>query len=325
MSITILTDPEECRQAWERFWPARGLFDLWPVRETFHRAFQRPLHFVLSRHHSRVTGFFPLCWDEETGTYVMFPGETWQGKTWIEQNRVLAASHDELSRMLETIPGPVHLRYLLPAGPDVQGQVHGDEIGFLFYPGLWDFSFDNYWLSFSGKRRKNIRAELKRLEDQGIAYRFDHLPDLDFLFRMNLGAFDRASYFNDPRFQASFEYLIEYLSWSGMLRITTIEVGGKVAAVDLGAYYKNTCTLLAGGTDPEFPGIAKMINLHHMERACRERFDAVDFLCGDFNWKTRFHLTERPLYQLSQVLDPAFAPAFVQAPVLGGIHDRAVA
>lgn len=317
MTITILTDPVACRQAWDAFWPAKGLFDLWPVRESFHRAFQRPLQFVLSRQGNRVTGFLPLCWDEESGTYVMFPGETWQGKTWIEQNRILASSDRELSRMLEAVPGPVHLRYLLPADQGVQGRVSGDEIGYLFYPGLCDFSFENYWLSFSGKHRKNIKADLRRLEDQGVTYRFDHLPDLTHLFQMNIGAFDQASYFNDPRFQTSFEYLVDFLSRSGMLRITTLEVAGKVAAVDLGACYKNAYTLLAGGTNPEFPGIAKMINLHHMERACQERFDSVDFLCGDFNWKTRFHLTERPLYQLSG----DFAQAYAQE----GIHDRAVA
>lgn len=317
MTITILTHVEDCRKAWEKFWPARGVFDLWPVRESFHRAFQRPLFFVVAREAGRVTGFLPLCWDGETGTYVVFPGETWQGKTWIEQNRIVAASNEVLSRMLDAVPGPVHLRYLLPAEAGIQDRVCGDEIGYLFYPGLWDFSFENYWLSFSGKRRKNLKTDLKRLEAQGVSYRFDRIRDLDHLFRMNLEVFDHESYFSDPRFQVSFEHLTEYLSRSGMIRITTIEVAGEVAAVDLGACYKNTYTLLAGGTNPEFPGIAKMINLHHLERSCRERFDAVDFLCGDFNWKTRFHLTERPLYKLSLGVGSAL--------VHGSIHERAVA
>jgi CelD/BcsL family acetyltransferase involved in cellulose biosynthesis len=82
-------------------------------------------------------------------------------------------------------------------------------------------------------------------------------------------------------------------------------VGGRIAAVDMGAIWKNSYTLLAGGTHPEFPGIAKLINLHHMEWSCSQKFDTVDFLCGNFNWKERFHLTPRPLYELSLDRDAA--------------------
>jgi CelD/BcsL family acetyltransferase involved in cellulose biosynthesis len=45
--------------------------------------------------------------------------------------------------------------------------------------------------------------------------------------------------------------------------------------------------------------VAKLINFHHLEIACRERFDSVDFLCGDFGWKQRFRLVARPLYEFT--------------------------
>ena len=317
MNISVVTDPDNCWKAWEQYWPTKGLFDLWPVRECFHKAFQKPLHFVLAWEKGKVTGFLPLCWDSQAGAYVMFPGETWQGKTWIEQNRIIAASEQVLSLMLDAVPGPIHLRYLLPAGPAAQDRLCQDEIGYLFYPGLCDYSMDNYWMSFSGKTRKKIRADLNKLEAQGVSFRFDDIQDLDHLFRMNLGVFDHYSYFSDPRFQTAFANLTRFLSRSGMLRVTTVLVAGEVAAVDLGACFKNTYTLLAGGTNPDFPGVAKVINLHHLERACRERFDSVDFLCGDFNWKSRFHLAERPLFQMSRISVPAVMESEV--------HDRAVA
>jgi CelD/BcsL family acetyltransferase involved in cellulose biosynthesis len=83
-----------------------------------------------------------------------------------------------------------------------------------------------------------------------------------------------------------------------MLRITTVLIGGRLAAVDMGAIWNGTYTVLAGGTDADFPGVAKLINLHHLEWACQQRMTMVDFLCGDFNWKERFHLTPRQLYQI---------------------------
>jgi hypothetical protein len=78
-------------------------------------------------------------------------------------------------------------------------------------------------------------------------------------------------------------------------------INDEPAAVDMGCLYNGVYTLMAGGTNSRFPGVAKLINLHHMERACRERMHQVDFLCGDFNWKKLFHLTPRPLFKLSNL------------------------
>ena len=80
--------------------------------------------------------------------------------------------------------------------------------------------------------------------------------------------------------------------------MVTITVDDEPAAIDLGSLYSGMLTMLAGGTNGKFPGIAKLINMHHIRFACDERLDSVDFLCGDFNWKTLFHLTPSPLYLL---------------------------
>jgi len=69
---------------------------------------------------------------------------------------------------------------------------------------------------------------------------------------------------------------------------------------------------VAGGTGGDFPGVAKLINFHHLEWACRQRLREVDFLCGEFNWKNRFHLTPRPLYKMSKLIaiDGARTPVY---------------
>ncbi len=80
----------------------------------------------------------------------------------------------------------------------------------------------------------------------------------------------------------------------------------------MGAVWNNTYTVLAGGTHRDFRGVAKLINFHHLDWACENRLDSVDFLCGDFGWKRRFHLTARPLYKI-RLRTP---DAFVHAPAL---------
>jgi CelD/BcsL family acetyltransferase involved in cellulose biosynthesis len=118
------------------------------------------------------------------------------------------------------------------------------------------------------------------------------------MFRLNLECFQERSYFSDRRFLKSFENLAAWLRTNNLLRLITVLIGGEIAAVDLGAFWRSTYTVLAGGTHPDFPGVAKLINLHHMQWACQQKLATVDFLCGEFNWKKRFHLTARPLYEV---------------------------
>jgi CelD/BcsL family acetyltransferase involved in cellulose biosynthesis len=83
--------------------------------------------------------------------------------------------------------------------------------------------------------------------------------------------------------------------------MTAVLMDGRVAAVDMGCIYKGDYKLLAGGTHSDYPGVAKAINLYHMQEACNNKYKTVDFLCGDFAWKKLFHLTPRPLYEVSNI------------------------
>jgi hypothetical protein len=53
--------------------------------------------------------------------------------------------------------------------------------------------------------------------------------------------------------------------------VTSVLVGGEIAAVDIGAVWNGTYTVVAGGAGKEFTGVAKLINFHHLEWACREQ------------------------------------------------------
>ena len=67
--------------------------------------------------------------------------------------------------------------------------------------------------------------------------------------------------------------------------------------VDLGCVVNGTYVLYLGGTDADFPCVAKAINMHHIEFACASAISRVDFLCGDFYWKKLWHLDQEPLYK----------------------------
>lgn len=298
LRLFIVSDLARCRELWTELMPREVLTDLWEVRACFQRHFQRPAAFVACADGGQAKGLLPLSWMEESGCYGFFPGETWQGKTWLEQNCIIAQGEGTLEALFSGCPSPFHLRYLSERGPDLPAAAV-DEIGYLFRPPQYGYEMEAYFQEFSGKSRKQILREVARLEERGLELRYGHLPDFELMVAMNRERFGDYSYFADPRFTAGFRELFHLLQERGWLRLTTVLLGGRPAAVDMGAVYNGVYTLLAGGTDPETPGVAKLINLQHMRLACQERLREADFLCGDFTWKKMFHLFPRPLYLFS--------------------------
>lgn len=311
MKIEIHTDLAAAERIWRLHWPQKVLFDSWSLRACFQRAFDRPPCFITASRNGTLMGLLALSWIEESGCFGQFPGETWRGKTWLEQNRIIAVNREAASAVFENVPGAVYLRYLVPEAVSVvsPGAVETDEVGYLFYPGRYDYNFSRYLAELPGKFRKKLRGELNRLcGGCKPVFRFNRMEDLDHLLEMNLTGFRDRSYFSDPRFTQAFRNLTGWLHANGRLNITTVLLGETVAAVDLGIVWGDTYTLLAGGTNPDFPGVAKLINLHHLEWSCRQRIRTVDFLCGEFNWKPRFRLNPRPLYTVRRSKAAAAVP-----------------
>ena len=302
LKVDVYKDLEDARRIWQRHWPQECLFDLWPVRNCFQLQFNHSPYFLVATENRKFRGMLALSWIEEEQCFGHFPGEVWHGKTWLEQNKIPASDPAVFSILVNHIPATAKIRYLTD-DPNLAGASLDaiDEIGYLFYPPQYSYSFQDYLQCFSGKTRKKLRCELNRLTAGGVAYRYDCLEDVKHLFRMNLENFQEESYFYDVRFLRAFENLVSWLHANRMLRVTTVLIGGRIAAVDVGAVWKQTYTVLAGGAHADFPGVAKLINFHHLEWACQQRFKVVDFLCGEFNWKHRFHLTARPLYRIENL------------------------
>lgn len=297
-TIRVCEDIADCTSVWGRLVPQTGLFDLWDVRACFQRHFRHRPYFLVAEGPNGPRGLLPLSYLDESESYGYFPGETWSGKTWLEQNRLYGDSAEICQELLDNCPPETHLRYLVPETLQTFPDTDLDEVGYLFYPARYGFEMENYWQEFSGKGRKKLQREIDEISAPGLSVRENCFDDVQILLEMNLRAFGERSYFLDERFRGGFGSLMAMLHERGWLRITTVLLGGEVAAVDVGGVYNNAYTVLAGGTDGRFQGVAKVINLQHLAWACRQRLESVDFLCGSFGWKDRFHLTPRPLYQI---------------------------
>ncbi len=347
--IAIIEDDTACERVWKNLYPRDTIFDLWEVRKIFARHFGRRNCFVVHYAEEKETtsprgdtpdipihdidihdidGVLPLSWIEEEKVFSFFPGETWKGRTWMEQNKIIAPDTAVMAQLLHGIPGAAEIRYLCPdhlkktcddAGndectpiPDLPWNLEIDETEYLFHPknhGMKEMQYPGYLGLFAGKSRKKILAEIRDIEKKDVHFRYNSMEDVESLFQFNRDNFGEDGYFHDPRFLNAFRELAHMLHRENMLRVVTVLVDNEVAAVDMAAVWNHTCSFLAGGTSRTVPGIAKLINLHHIQWACShedrmgnmplEDINSLDFLCGDFGWKERFHLSCRPLYKIT--------------------------
>ena len=145
--IRVVTDIEECRDLWKEVMPTDLITDLWEVRDCFHQHFKNLPYFVVSEDAQGISGLLPLSWIEESQYYGFFPGETWHGKTWLEQNRMLSRDGAS-SSVLTQCPTPHYLRYILPTSGQTDMQTILDEIGYIFVPSRYQYDMENYFQEF---------------------------------------------------------------------------------------------------------------------------------------------------------------------------------
>ena len=218
-SIHVASDLTQCRAIWEQVMPSESITDLWEVRDCFQRHFRNRPHFIVSSDQNGVRGLLPLSWIEEQGCYGFFPGEIWQGKTWLEQNRIICNGNGGREDLLSACPSAYHLRYLRDADDIHGGQGVVDETGYLFSPPRYNYDMSNYFGEFSHKTAKNILRDISKIERLGVTYQHDEIADFEIMVSLNLGRFGPQSYFYDSRFRESFKDLALFLARKGVVAI----------------------------------------------------------------------------------------------------------
>jgi hypothetical protein len=297
MKKRFVTDLDACKALWNAFLEPRNISDRWDFRLCFHNYFHNTPHFLVLEDKKGVFGLVPLAYVPDRDIFVFFPGEDWKGKTWLERTPVYCREPLGLEELLSECPDRSYLRYmevdesLLPLAADI------DEIAYVLAPPKFHFDMNAYCSRFARKRLKSIMKEIASVRGCDYTWRVNHLPDFDRMVHMNRSNFGHHSYFADARFADSFRDVVALLDRKGWLRMVSLEIDGKTAAVDLGAVYRDTYTVFLGGTDPDYRGVAKVMNMHHLEFACARCLEKVDFLCGDFTWKKLWHLDAQPLYR----------------------------
>jgi len=314
----FVTDLESCRALWKALIKPKNVFDLWSFRSCFQKHFRSRPSFLVLEDNRGIVGMVPICYAEEQDMFLFFPGEVWKGKTWIERTAIHLRDDHRLSNLFNACPERTYLRYIdLPNG-HVPETLSVDEIGYVLYPERLHFEMSHYRERFSGKKIKSLMKTIESLVCQNSTFHMNRLEDFDLLVNMSLNRFGPDSYLWDERFRDGFREVMLFLYRRGLLRMVSLEIRGKTVAIDLGALWNNVYTVFLGGTDPETPGVAKVMNMHHIEFAFQQGLSKIDFLCGDFHWKKLWHLDEEPLYKF-------VSPFLVREEALPGFPSLAAA
>ena len=293
----IVTDLEVCEALWKAFIKIRYVTDIWDFRLCFQRHFMNRPYFMVFEDRQGVYGILPLAHISEEDLFVFFPGEIWNGKTWLERTPVYCREPHSLHTLLSECPERTYLRYMEVENGSTSSELKVDEIGYLLHPPDLAFDIDGYYKRFPWKKLKAIKKEIASILGTEGSWHINRIPDYDLLVKMNLDSFGENSYFYDSRFTESFRDILWLLKRKGWLRLVSLEVAGLTVAVDLAALYDGSYVPFLGGTHPDFRGVAKVMNMHHLQFAMRQGLSRVDFLCGDFHWKKLWHLDPDPLYK----------------------------
>jgi hypothetical protein len=245
-----------------------------------------------------IYGVLPLSHVDSLDIMTFFPGETWKNKTWLERTPIYAINQDILYRLLSDCTERTHLRYIEYDSEHLPEQMAVDEIGYVVYPGLLNYDRENYRSRFSNKKFKSIMRDVNTILDMGASFHINQAEDFELLVEMSIERYGDESYLQDTHFRSSFRDIIGFLNQKGYLRMVSLELEGKTMAVDVGAIYRGVYTIFLGGVFSRVPGLPKVMNMHHIDYALKNRVYKVDFLCGDFNWKKLWHLDEEPLFKL---------------------------
>lgn len=292
-----ITDLNDCEQLWKYYLRRDCISDLWEFRLCFHKYFGYRPYFLILEDREGIAGILPLSFIEETDMAVFFPGEMWEGKTWFERTPIYLRDFKFFNDLIDACPYRTLLRYIDPGQEITCSELNQDEIGYVLYPKDVNYDLTLFRQRFSNKKFKAILKVVENYKAMGCTFHLNRLQDFDTLVDLSILQFGHRSYLTDPRFREGFRDAMHFLQRKNLLRMVSIEIDGRIGAVDLGAYYQGVYTVFLGGANPDFPGIAKLINMYHITTSFNEKYYKVDFLCGDFHWKKLWHLDPEPLYK----------------------------
>jgi len=298
LKVEVFSQIDDCQKLWKEFSPNTTLFDTWDFRLAFWKGYNHTPYFLVLKNGLDSLALLPLWYEEDKKRY------TWFGSTWQEENKFLTKDPLFIPLLLAISPSPVILNAIsteLPLWTEKVIRLKPDDPKYILKLDTIK-SADDYLATLKKKKRYNLKRDRRIIEAQNPNISFNNFADFDTMVGLSIKRFEEKGEdtdWEDPERVETFRQVIK-LGQTGdayKVRMLTVVIGNKVAAVDLIALFNSCYSPLKCGYDVKnFPGIGNYVNLLEIEDAISLGMKKMDFLEIGYGWKDKW-FEEVPLLQ----------------------------
>ena len=200
-----------------------------------------------------------------------------------------------LSQLLENCPDNTLIEGI---SPEEARDFSFLEDEYTFYIDLEKYNnkFETYFSSFDKKKQKNFRRDLKSIPKYKI--RKNRLKDFNRLVELNIKQFDEESIYNDKITKKSIYKIIDLAHKKGLLQMLSLEMNGKVEAIDVGILFGKWYHVITGSSNNQkIPNVGKLMTVLSIKNAISKKSKYVDFLASSGYWKNQWNFDKEMLFK----------------------------
>ena len=290
LQIEVFSQIDNCQRLWKEFSLETTLFDTWDFRLAFWKGYHHTPYFLVLKNGLDNLALLPLWYESDKNKYF------WFGSWWMEENKFLTKDPLFIPLLLAICPSPVTLNAIsteLPPWLEKVIRLKPDDPKYILRLNTFT-SADEYLDTLRKKKRYNFKRDRRIIEAQKPQIIFDNFTDFDSLVSLSVKRFKgkgEDADWEDPRRVETFRQVIKLAQTNGnyKVRLVTVKIGNKIAAVDLIALFNNCYYPLKCGYDVDkFPGIGSFVNLLEIDDAISLGMKKMDFLEIGYGWKDKW-------------------------------------
>ncbi len=287
MEFKICNDVNECCKLWNILSPNKRLFDVWDFRICFYDEHDNETYFIVGYEGKEPTGLIPLCFFKSKNQYSFFGG-------WFpERNSFFLKDKAKLPLLLEQCPANTFIEGI---DPDESKYYNFLEDEYTYYLDLSKYNndFEKYFSSLDKKKQKNFKREISKLPKYKVHY--NRLEDFDRLVELNIKQYEEESKFNDTLIKNGISNMIKLANKKGILEMMSLEINGRIEAVDIGIIFKEWYYAIIGGANNQkIPNLGKLMTMLDIKNAITKKAKYVDFFATSGYWKNIWNFDKEML------------------------------
>lgn len=293
MNFKICKNIGECRKLWNLFSPNFRLFDIWDYRACFFDKSEHEPYFIVCYGDKYMEGILPLVFVKSRNQYNYFGG-------WFtaERNSLFIRDKTKIADFLEQCPENTCIEGIDPK-ERANHNFLDDEYTHYLDISKYNNSFDAYFASLDKKRQKNLRYDLKKIPRYKVYS--NRIKDLKRLIELNIKGFDEDSKFNDKTITNGISGLVKLLGKNRILDMISLEINGKVEAVDIGAVLNGSYYSLIGSSNYQrIPNIGKLMTVLDIKSAIAKKAGMIEFGATADHWKNMWGFDKEMLLKFEK-------------------------